>query len=160
MKSILENITESLKRSPQSLVICLIVGGFLWYLVRHDNMELEKVKMVDRVSGQRISKCHSIQQNSAKIMENLNNTLINHDKAFTHLLFKIDRFIEVSENNNRKSDTLANKMDALSQKMKLLELSMNQHGGPNQEIKVILDSIVKELSIMSEKLDNNKGKKL
>jgi len=156
MKDILENITESLKRSPQSLVICLIVGGFLWYLVRHDNMELEKVKMVDRVSGQRISKCHSIQQNSSKIMENLNNTLINHDKAFTHLLFKIDRFIEVSEHNNRKSDTLSNKMDALSQKMKLLELSINQHGGLNQEIKVILDSMAKELSIISKKLDNNK----
>ena len=160
MKKILENITESLKRSPQSLVICLIVGGFLWYLCRHDNMELEKVQMTDRVSEQRISRCHSIQQDSAKIMENLNKTLINHDKAFTHLLFKLDRFIEVSENNNRKSDALANKMEALSGKMKLLELSMNQHGKPHQEVKVILESIVKELSIISEKLDNNKGKTL
>lgn len=153
MSKILENITESLKKSPYLLVICLIVGGFLWYLVRHDNMELEKVQMTDRVSEQRISRCHSIQQDSSKIMENLNTTLINHDKAFTHLLFKLDRFIEVSENNNRKTDALSNKMEALSGKMKLLELSMDDHEKPHQEVKKILESIVKELSNISEKLD-------
>jgi hypothetical protein len=153
MSKILENITESLKKSPHLLVIFLIVGGFLLYLVRHDNMELQKVQMTDRVSEQRISRCHSIQQDSAKIMENLNNTLINHDKAFTHLLFKLDRFIEVSENNNRKTDALSNKMEALSGKMKLLELSMDDHEKPHQEVKKILESIVKELSNISEKLD-------
>lgn len=153
MSKILENITESLKKSPHLLVICLIVGGFLLYLVRHDNMELQKVQMTDRVSEQRISRCHSIQQDSSKIMENLNKTLINHDKAFTHLLFKLDRFIEVSEHNNKKSDALSNKMEALSGKMKLLELSMNDHQRPHQEVKKILESIVKELSNISEKLD-------
>jgi len=153
MSKILENITESLKKSPQLLVICLIVGGFLLYLVRHDNMELQKVQMTDRVSEQRISRCHSIQQDSSKIMENLNKTLINHDKAFTHLLFKLDRFIEVSEDNNRKTDALSNKMEALSGKMKLLELSMDDHQRPHQEVKKILESIVKELSNISEKLD-------
>ena len=153
MSKILENITESLKKSPHLLVICLIVGGFLLYLVRHDNMELKKVQMTDRVSEQRISRCHLIQEDSSKIMENLNKTLINHDKAFTHLLFKLDRFIEVSEDNNKKNDTLAHKMDALSGKIKLLELNMEGHQRPHQEVKKILESIVKELSNISYKLD-------
>lgn len=149
MGEVIKNIVLSLKKSPNSLVIVLIVGGFLFYLFRHDSMELERVKMVDRVSEQRIKHCHDIQEDATRVIGRLDETLRNHDKAFTHLLYKLDTFIEEMEKSRVK-------MDVLIAKINLLEKSMEESGEPSKEQAEMLKTIIIEITKLNEKIDKNK----
>ena len=147
MADIIKTLLIGLKKSPQSIVIILIVGGFLHYLHRHDSMELEKVKMVDLVSEQRINHCHQVQEEATEVISKLDQTLINHDKAFTHLLYKLDTFIDAMEKNKIK-------MDVLLAKMVLLEKTIKEEGAPHADHSKALESIMSELVKMNKKLDN------
>ena len=111
---VFKTLILSLKKSPKDIVNISMVLIFIWYIYQRDSHDMEKAKHVDRVAEQRIEHCHSVQEDATKVMDRLNTTLTNHDKAFTHLLYKLDTFIEKMEKTHVK-------MDALMAKIVLLE---------------------------------------
>lgn len=149
MSDVLKSIVLSLKSSPHSLVVVLIVTGFLSYLYRHDSMDLEKAKLIDKVAEQRIKHCHDVQEDATRVIGRLDETLRNHDKAFTHLLYKLDTFIEEMEKSRLK-------MDVLLAKITLLEESIEESGEPSREHSEMLQTIVVEIKKLNERLDKNK----
>ena len=80
-----ENLTESLKKSPQMVTILIVVGAFLFYLYRHDELSSKAQEREDLVAVQRIQRCHSIQEDSTAVMDKLNNTLNSQGNAFHEL---------------------------------------------------------------------------
>lgn len=149
MTDIIKSLILSLRKNPQVLVNAVTIGAFLLYLCRKDSIELEKAKQSDLVATQRIEHCHSVQEDATKVMDRLNNTLTNHDKAFTHLLFKLDSFIEKMEKTHIK-------MDALMSKMTLLELHMKEHTKPHEKINEVLEQIIDELESINKKIEGIK----
>ena len=103
--------------------------------------------MVDLVSEQRITNCHRVTEDVIDVVSRLDQTLRNHDKAFTHLLYKLDTFIEAMEKNKIK-------MDVLLAKMALLEKTIKEEGAPHADHSKVLESIMAELVKMNKKLDN------
>jgi len=145
MSEIAKGILSGLKKSPQHLVILAIVGGFLWYLFRKDSMELDAKKQIDLVSKQRIDHCHSIQEDATRVMDRLNETLNNHDKAFAHLLYKLDRFLEMMDKTHSK-------IDALMAKLTLLELYIKENEPPHKDMTEILKQIMIEIEVINKKI--------
>ena len=117
MPDTIKYITDNFKKSPSLLAIVLIIAGFLFYLFRHDSMELEKVKMTDRVSEQRIERCHDIQNKSNEVIDRLNYTLDSHNKAFNKLYYKMDSFDKNIEENNKNTERILEKIDNLRLKI-------------------------------------------
>lgn len=145
MSEIIKSLLLSLRKSPDRIVIVLIVGGFLWYLCRKDDINLELKKQGDLVAQQRINHCHSVQEESTKVMDRLNTTLTNHDKAFTHLLYKLDTFIAKMEKTHIK-------MDALMAKMEILEHHIKENEKPHKDMTKVLQQIMEELELINKKI--------
>lgn len=142
---IIKTLILSLKRSPKDILNALIVLVFVWYLCQRDNYDMEKTKHIDRVAEQRIEHCHSVQEDATKVMDRLNTTLTNHDKAFTHLLYKLDTFIEKMEKTHVK-------MDALMAKIVLLEHHIKQSEQPHADMQKVLNQIINELELINKKI--------
>lgn len=58
-------------KAPHWLALLLVVGGFLAYLYKHDQMMLEQTRTGDLVAMQRINECHSVQERGHDVMEKL-----------------------------------------------------------------------------------------
>ena len=152
MSEIFKTIINALKQSPEKITVLLIVGGFLWYLFRHDALQLEEKRMVDLVSKQRIDNCHRIQSDSIKVMERLNDTLNNHDKAFVELLYSLKDFKKSLESNNAKiAETNAN-IEKLNSKLSDLERNLNRQSEPNEAILRIFNEIREQLNDINRKI--------
>ena len=154
MSEVLKSLVLGLRKSPHNIVVILIVGAFLLYLYRHDTIEYEKAKLDDLVAKQRIENCHSTQERSTLVMEKLNDTLINHDKAFVELLFSIRQFKDSLNKHSEKFDENSKKMDALIGKISLLEASIDKVNKPSPEMIEVFKDIKKELSEINKKMDN------
>jgi septal ring factor EnvC (AmiA/AmiB activator) len=152
MSEVLKNVTNSLKKSPEKLTMLLIVGGFLLYLFRHDSLQYEEKKMVDLVAKQRIDNCHRIQSDGIKVMERLNDTLNNHDKAFVELLYSLKDFKKSLEANNAKIAETNDNIEKLNSKLSDLERSLNAQGDPNEALIAIFNEIRKQLDDINRKI--------
>lgn len=152
MSEVLKNVTNSLKKSPEKLTMLLIVGGFLLYLFRHDSLQYEEKKMVDLVAKQRIDNCHRIQSDGIKVMERLNDTLNNHDKAFVELLYSLKDFKKSLEVNNAKITETNDNIEKLNSKLYDLERSLNAQGDPNEALIAIFNEIRKQLDDINRKI--------
>lgn len=156
MSEVLKPLLEGLKKSPKDILNALIVCLFVWYLVQRDTSDMEKVKHVDLVAKQRIEHCHNIQEKSTDIMDKLNDTLVNHDKAFIELLYNLKEFKKALEINNTKLDNNSEKIDALFNKMTLLEAtileSIEKSHAPNSQMIEIFQEIKKEIQELNSKI--------
>ena len=141
----LKALILSLRKSPKDIVNISMILIFVWYIYRRDSYDLDKVKHVDRVAEQRIAHCHSVQEDATRVMDRLNTTLTNHEKAFTHLLYKLDTFIEKMEKTHIK-------MDALMAKIVLLEHHIKQSEQPHADMQKVLKQIIDELELINKKI--------
>lgn len=151
MNETIKSIVNALKQSPEKITILLIVGGFLWYLFRHDSLQYEEKKMVDLVSKQRIDNCHRIQSDGIKVMERLNVTLNNHDKAFVELLYSLKDFKKSLESTNAKIDGANANIERLNSQLLELEKSLN-NTEPSESIIEIFNQIKTQLDDINKKI--------
>lgn len=151
MSDIAKSILTGLKNSPDKLTILLIVGGFLFYLFRHESIELEEKKMGDLVSKQRIDNCHKIQSDSTKIMERLNDTLNKHDRTFLELLYSIKDFKKEMQDNNQKLAQSNHNIDNLNKKVDKIENHISEDR-EDTEIKKMLEEIKIDLMEINKNL--------
>lgn len=145
MSEVAKGILLGLRKSPHHIVTLAIVGGFIWYLCRKDDMNLEAKKQDDLVARQRIEHCHAVQEDATLVMKRLNETLNNHDKAFTHLLYKLDRFLQMMDKTHTKIDTLMAKLN-------LLEIYIKENEKPHKDMTKILEQIMVEIEVLNKKI--------
>ena len=99
-----ENMSESLKSSPHLVGVMVIVSAFLFYLYRHDELEIKNDERKQLVSVQRIEQCHDMQKRSSDIMDKLSMTLNSQATHFHELSVTLrDLKIEVTLHNDKMS---------------------------------------------------------
>ena len=108
-----ETLSEGLKNSPALIAILVIVAGFLFYLVRHDQMEVARSQNDDLVAKQRIEQCHNIQHESNVIMDKLNTSLNSQGLAFAELTIAIRDLRHVVETHNTKMSEILTQLRSL-----------------------------------------------
>jgi len=103
--SIIGSILIVLKRRPDILALLLIVGGFLYYLDRHDT-QLQAAQAVreargDIVANQRIEVCHDVQEQAVDALERVAEMLQMHSESDALLINEIETLtITVSGNTD------------------------------------------------------------
>jgi len=113
-----ENITGSLKKSPQLVSLLLIVGGFIYYLIRHDDMQLQSQMRDDMVAKQRIDRCHLNQARSTEIMDKLNTSLNSQGNAFHELSVTLRDLRHVMSVHNTRMSLIIAKFEKLEERLK------------------------------------------
>ena len=112
-----ENITSSLKKSPQLVSLLLIVGGFIYYLIRHDEMQVKSQERDDLVAKQRIDRCHLNQARATEIMDKLNTSLNSQGNAFHELSVTLRDLRNVMSMHNTKMSLIISKCEKLEKKL-------------------------------------------
>jgi len=112
-----ENITSSLKKSPQLVSLLLIVGGFIYYLIRHDEMQVKSQERDDLVAKQRIDRCHLNQARATEIMDKLNTSLNSQGNAFHELSVTLRELRNVMSMHNTKMSLIISKFEKLEKKL-------------------------------------------
>lgn len=112
-----ENITSSLKKSPQLVSLLLIVGGFIYYLIRHDEMQVKSQERDDLVAKQRIDRCHLNQARATEIMDKLNTSLNSLGNAFHELSVTLRDLRNVMSMHNTKMSLIISKFEKLEKKL-------------------------------------------
>jgi uncharacterized coiled-coil protein SlyX len=112
-----ENITSSLKKSPQLVSLLLIVGGFIYYLIRHDEMQVKSQERDDLVAKQRIDRCHLNQARATEIMDKLNTSLNSQGNAFHELSVTLRDLRNVMSMHNTKMSLIISKFEKLEKKL-------------------------------------------
>ena len=112
-----ENITSSLKKSPQLVSLLLIVGGFIYYLIRHDEMQVKSQERDDLVAKQRIDRCHLNQARATEIMDKLNTSLNSQGNAFHELSVTLRDLRNIMSIHNTKMSLIISKFEKLEKKL-------------------------------------------
>jgi len=112
-----ENITSSLKKSPQLVSLLLIVGGFIYYLIRHDEMQVKSQERDDLVAKQRIDRCHLNQARATEIMDKLSTSLNSQGNAFHELSVTLRDLRNVMSMHNTKMSLIISKFEKLEKKL-------------------------------------------
>ena len=113
-----ENLSEGLKRSPNLIALIVVVGCFLYYLYRHDQMKMQEASRDDLVAKQRIEQCHSIQHESNLVMDKLNTSLNNQGNAFRELTTAIRDLRVVMEAHNGKMVIILHELNQIKEYIK------------------------------------------
>ena len=113
-----ENLTYSLKKSPQLVSLLLIVGGFIYYLIRHDEMQVKSQERDDMVAKQRIDRCHLNQSRATEIMDKLNTSLNSQGHAFHELSVTLRDLRNVMSMHNTKMSVIISKFEKLEEQLK------------------------------------------
>ena len=113
-----ENLSEGLKRSPNLIALIVVVGCFLYYLYRHDQMKMQEASRDDLVAKQRIEQCHNIQHESNLVMDKLNTSLNNQGNAFRELTTAIRDLRVVMEAHNGKMVIILHELNQIKEYIK------------------------------------------
>ena len=125
MNKTMDNITGGLKNSPHMITILLIVGAFLFYLIRHDEMGMKNNERNELVAKQRIERCHDTQNDSTEIMKKLNDTLNKQGNSFHELSVTLSDLKAVVSMHNSKMGILLAEMTAMLKKLEDMEHRLN-----------------------------------
>lgn len=93
-KSAEKTVSTLAQQAPHWVCLLIVVGGFLYYLDRIDERSATKAQKTDLVAVQRIESCHSIQDQSIKVMGELSATLKLQERSFHELSVTLDRIAE------------------------------------------------------------------
>ena len=132
--SVIGSILVVLKRRPDILALLLIVGGFLYYLDRHDS-QLQAAQSVrdareDIVANQRIQTCHDVQERAILSLERVSEVLQIHAESDARLSNEIDTLtITVSGNTAgliQVEQTLSDLITEINMHQKFASLNYEQ----------------------------------
>ncbi len=71
--------------APQWAVVVVICAGFLFYLDRREQREVEREKRIDQVAELRIEQCHAVQASANEIMQELAEALKDQSRTMDRL---------------------------------------------------------------------------
>jgi uncharacterized protein HemX len=83
--AVTKSATTLATTAPHWVCLILVVGGFLWYLDRKDQIDSNNQDRSDLVAIQRIDNCHSVQERSIVVMEDLTTIIARQDQTFQSL---------------------------------------------------------------------------
>ena len=101
VSSSLTGLGSAMKHAPALLAIIILVGGFLWYLERHDVRESAEHSRVDQLASLRIQTCHALQERSVQSIEILNETLRDQTEAFIAMTNTLEALEKEAERAHR-----------------------------------------------------------
>lgn len=90
-KDAVKVVSDFARTAPHWVALILVVGAFLWYLERHDQVYREMLVAKDTVAVQRIAQFHVVQNRGWESMDRLSETLDAQTTTFSKLATAIDR---------------------------------------------------------------------
>lgn len=84
------DLTKMWMAAPQWAVVVCIIAGFLYYLDRREQREVEREQRISKVSDLRIEQCHNVQEQANKAISDVAEALREQGRTLDRLQITIE----------------------------------------------------------------------